>query len=117
MKEKSLELLRHELASIDLSDVQEEEEMPETERIAYCAAIFAVFPRLEKDIKEMLHEQLMFVCNEASNWEQVVFGRGTFNGMDLLLEKWKKASAEYQSKHKEEQENKEINQNNVFPEI
>ena len=113
----SLKAIRHMLASIDLSDFQDEEEMSESERLDYCAAIFAIFPRLENDIKRMLYEQLMFASNEAGNWEQVVFSRGTFNGMDLLLEKWKKASAEYQSKHKENQENKEIDQTNVFPEI
>ena len=112
----SLKAIRHLLGSIDLSDVESEKEMSETERIAYCAAIFAVFPRLEKDIKRMLYEQLMFICNKANDMEQVAFGRGTFNGMDLLLEEWRKASAEYVSKNKEKDENK-VDDSNPFPEL
>ena len=112
----SLKAMRHMLASIDLSDVEDEKEMSETERIAYCAAIFAAIPRLEKDIKLMLRYQLMFVCNEANGLEQVYFGRGTFNGMDLLLEKWKKAAAEYVAKNKDKGEGKG-DKTNPLPEI
>lgn len=86
------------LGSIDLSDLEEDEDMGENERKEYCAAISAVFPRIEKDIKRFLHEQLMFVCNQAETWERVIFGRGTFNGMDLLLEHWKKAHMEHTAK-------------------
>ena len=95
-KEQSLKLMRHLLGSIDLPDI-EEKEVSEADRSAYCSAIYAVFPVLERDIKKMLHAQLMFSSNEAGNWEQVVFGRGTFNGMDLLLEKWRLASIEHQA--------------------
>lgn len=94
-KVDSLELLRHQLGSVDLSDVQEDGEMSEAERREYAAAIFAVFPRLEKDIKKFLYTQLLFSSNEAVTWEQVIFGRGTFNGMDLLLEHWRKVNAEH----------------------
>lgn len=93
--EPSITLLRHQLGSIDLSDVKEDEEMTEAERREYCAAIFAVFPRLEKDIKKFLYQQLMFSSNNATTWEQVIFGRGTFNGIDLLLDHWQKAQAEH----------------------
>lgn len=102
-EEMSLKLMRHMLGSIDLSDVEDEKDMTESERQAYCAAIFAVYPRLEKDIKKMLYAQLMYVCNEAEIWERVIFGRGTFNGMDLLLEKWNKARAEYEAMPKKEE--------------
>lgn len=94
-EEASSALLRHQLGSIDLSDVTEDEEMSESERRDYCAAIFAVFPRLEKDIKKFLYQQLMFSSNNATTWEQVIFGRGTFNGIDLLLDHWQKAQAEH----------------------
>jgi hypothetical protein len=106
--------MRNILGSIDLSDVEAEKEMSKTERESYCAQIFAVFPILEKDIKQMLFQQLMFSSNNAENWEQVVFGRGTFNGMDLLLEKWKKASLEYEEKNKNKEE---INIHNPLPEL
>jgi hypothetical protein len=101
-KDLSLKAIRHLLASVDLSDLEEPKDMSEQERKTYCAQIFAVFPILEKDIKRFLYSQLMFVCNEASNMDEVSFGRGTFNGMDLLLEHWKKASSEYEAIPKEE---------------
>lgn len=93
-KEPTLELQRKLLASINLSDLENKEET-EQERKDYCAAIFAVFPRLEKDIKRFLYEQLIFSSNEAETWEQVIFGRGTFNGLKLLLEYWDVAAKEH----------------------
>ena len=103
-KEKSLELLRLELGSIDLSSTQEDKEMSESERKDYCAAISSVFPRLEKDIKKFLYEQLMFTSNRAEDWDRVIFGRGTFNGMDILLNHWRIASLEHTAKTVPEEE-------------
>lgn len=97
----SIELLRKELASIDLSNIKEEE-VSESEHKEYVAAISAVFPRLEKDIKRFLHEQLMFIANQATDMNQISFGRGTFNGMDLLLNHWRKAFNEQNAKEPKE---------------
>lgn len=98
----SLLLLHHALGSVDLSDVEEEKEQTEAERAEYIAAISAVYPRLEKDIKRFLYAQLMFVSNNAETWEQVLFGRGTFNGMDVLLNYWKQAHIENAQKSRPE---------------
>lgn len=98
-KNLDIALVRHLLGSIDLSDVKEEEQT-EGERKEYCGAICAVFPRLEKDMKRFLYDQLMFVSNQADTWERVIFGRGTFNGMSLLYEHWKKANDEHLEKTK-----------------
>ena len=100
--EPTLALQRHLLGSIDLSDIEEDEEMSETERKAYCAAIFAVFSRIEKDLKKALYDQLMFSSNQADTWEKVIFSRGTFNGMSLMLERWKKAASEHQKPPEED---------------
>lgn len=100
--DNSLEVIRHELASIDLSDIGDEE-MTENERKEYMAAISAVFPRLEKDIKRFLHAQLMFISNNAQDMNQISFGRGTFNGMDLLLNHWRKAHEEHTIKEPKEE--------------
>jgi len=99
-KDSSIEIMRHLLSGIDLSDINDEKEMSESERKEYCAAIFAVFPRIEKDIKKFLYEQLLFSSNQAETWEGVIFGRGTFNGMSLLLEHWNKANLEHQGNSK-----------------
>jgi len=96
----SLKLLQHQLGSISLDDI-EEEDMSDAERKEYCSTISAVFPRLEKDIKRFLYSQLMFMSNNAQNWDQVIFGRGTFNGMDILLNHWRQAHTEHQDQIRE----------------
>lgn len=96
--EQSREIIRHLLGSIDLSDVAEDEDMTEEDYTQYIATISAAWPRLEKDIKKLLYAQLMFTSNESANWDQVLFGRGTFNGLDLLREKWEKAHNEHMAR-------------------
>ncbi len=95
----TLELMRHLLGSVDLSDIfsEDEKEESEAERRAYCAAIFAIWPRLEKDLKKMMYEQLIFSSNESEDWFQTILGRGTFNGLSLAFERWKVASAEHEA--------------------
>jgi len=105
-KNQSIELQRHLLGSINLNDI-ENKEMGEVERKNYCAIIFTVFPTLEKDIKQFLYEQLMFSSNQADTWEKVIFGRGTFNGMDILLKHWQGAANEHIENLKLKEENKE----------
>ena len=92
----SLLLMRHALGSIDLSDA-EETEMTEPQRRDYCAAIHAVFPRLENDIKKLLYQQTLWVAKESEGWDQVTFGRGVIEGMAMLLEKWSAAHHEHQA--------------------
>ena len=53
------------------------------------------FQNLEKDLKKLLYEQLLFQSNEASDWDKVLFGRGTFNGLALFLEQIQKAHEEH----------------------
>lgn len=109
----TITLLRHQLGSIDFKDV-DQEDMSENERKAYCSHISGVYDILEKDIKKFLYEQLMFISNEAQTWDQVILGRGTFNGMDLLLEHWKKAHEEHLSNMKPEEE---FDKNKLLPDI
>lgn len=92
----SLALVRKGLAIVELEDV-EEKEQSEGDRKAYCAAIAAVFPRIEKDIKRFLQEQLVNTSLRSETWEQLLVGRGVFGGMEILLEHWKKANTEHQS--------------------
>ena len=108
--EKSLALQRHLLGSIDLEDIVGEviigksKEETESERKDYCAAICAVWPRLEKDLKELMVAQLMYSSNQAEDWEKVIFGRGGFNGLSLVFEKWKAANAEHLERGKAKEE-------------
>ena len=100
--ESTIALQRNLLSSIDLSDVKEEE-LDESERQAYNAAIFAVFPRLKKDIEKFMYEQLLFGANQADTWERVTFSRGTFNGFALLLEHWQNAAKSHEADAKPEE--------------
>lgn len=113
---KSLYLLRHQLGSIDLEDISHEDitdEESESEHREYCSAISAVFPRLERDIKKFMWEQLKFASLNSENWDQVTFARGTFNGFALLLDHWKKAHVEHSERGRKES----FDKNSVVPEI
>lgn len=99
-----LKLFRQNLATIDLSDVVEMDEMSPSERAAYCGAIFAVWPRLEKDIKDAMFAQIMYNSKHADNWEQVIFGRGVIDGFAQLHARWEKAATEHQERATEGKE-------------
>ena len=100
MKKKE-ELMRHLLGSIDLSDIEQKEETEE-ERIAYCSAVFAVFPRLKKDIERAVYQQLVHTFQNSKTMDEITLGQGTANGMGILYELWQKASNEYEAKSKEQ---------------
>jgi hypothetical protein len=101
---ESLKLIRQGLGVVDLSDVENEKAMNEQERRDYCAAVHAVYPRLEKDIKRFLYQQLLVTAKESADWEMVLFGRGAFDGMAQLLEHWRTAHHEHQDVNKPEGE-------------
>ncbi len=103
LKEKTILLQRHLLGSISFEDIQDEEES-EQDRKDYCSAIFAIYPRLEKKLKKLLLTQLMFSSNEADTWEKVILGRGTTNGLALLLEEIEKANSEHIANNKQKDE-------------
>lgn len=85
-------------------ELSKKEEMSETERKDYCGAIFAIFPRLEKDIQEMMYEKLVETYTEADNWDKVLKGQGIMEGMAILLTKWETASNEHKANSKPEEE-------------
>lgn len=90
----AIKLMRHHLGSIDLSDI-EQKEQSEQERKDYCAAIHAVFPRLERDLKWFLYHQTVFVAKESESWEHVAFGRGGIDALTQLLNHWRMAHQEF----------------------
>ena len=112
MKDETVKLMRHSLGSIDLSDV-EDKDITEQERKDYCAAIHAVLPRLEKDLKRFMYQQALFTAKEAANWEQVAFGRGTLDGVAMLLEHWTAAHQE----HINNSSNKDFDKHNPISEM
>jgi hypothetical protein len=114
MKE-SLETLRHQLASINLKDMEDVKPMSEDEREKYCATISSAFPYLERDLKEWMYHQLLYASNQAENWEKVMYARGTFNGLHLIWQYWQKAANEHKASAKEDKE--EFDKNKPIAEI
>ncbi len=87
----------------------EDNEVSEAERKEYCAAIFAIFPRLEKDIKEKMYQQLVLGFTDfsgaldfAAAAKQAIRYEGIMEGMAILLEHWRLASNEFEVIGKEE---------------
>lgn len=75
--------------------IVEEKPQTEQERKDYCGTIHAVFPRLEKDIKEALHARLVYTAMETKDWEALMLSRGIMEGMSILLEQWRSAHSEH----------------------
>ena len=77
-------------------EIPKSEALDEKERKAHNAAIFAVFPRIERDIKDKMYEQLIQTYSEnvgmAKTREEIVLatirGNGIMEGLGLILEKW-----------------------------
>ena len=87
-------------------DFPEEKLITEQERRDYCTAIFAIFPRLEKDIKEEMYKQLITTYSESIGTSktketrdfETIRGNGIMEGMAILLEKWQVAKSEVENK-------------------
>ena len=80
-------------------------EQTEAEHKNYCSQIFAVFPIIEKDVKNKMYEELINTytvsVGTAKSINEVALatarGSGVVEGMALLLEMWKNASLEAQT--------------------
>lgn len=76
-------------------ELPDKKEQTEQERRDYCASVFAIFPRIEQDIKSTMYEQLVSTYTEADNWDKILKGQGIMEGMAVLLEKWSLANSEH----------------------
>lgn len=78
-----LKLIRHNLCSIDLSDVKikltPEDEMT---RAQAAEKFYKVYFR--RIINELINEQSKFLGKQAANMTQLSSGRGTINGLSLI---------------------------------
>lgn len=107
--ENETKLLRHLLASIDLSDTEEEIGDEEYNKRMADADIFYT-NHFEKLLKAFIKKQLEFIAKEAESLEALSFGRGTINGFILLKEWFEEQIKESHSRFegKEEEETGEI---------
>lgn len=84
--EKTAELLRKELGSINLSDLEENLSSEEAREIASEATAF--YHGIFKDtLNKLIQDQLEFMGKEAQTEDQFIVGRGTINGL-LLIKEW-----------------------------
>ena len=84
-------------------ELPDEKEISEIDRKAYCAAIFAVFPRLDKTIKQFMYQELVSGYTEATNWDKILRTQGILEGMAILLDEWQKADTEHKASNKPEE--------------
>lgn len=103
-------------------EIPQEKELDETERKAHNSAIFSVFPRIERDIKSKMYEQLITTYSigvgtaktkEERDFE-IVRGNGIMEGMAILLESWRQAESEHRADSKPEDD---FDKTKVLPEV
>lgn len=83
---KSATLLnKNQLGSIDLSDVRDKE-LSENEIKKRNANIANSYKYIEPTIKKLLIAQQEFIANRCENENQLLFGRGSINGISVVLE-------------------------------
>lgn len=86
LKKELLTVTRHNLSSIDLSDIKEEE-LSEEEAKSRNSEIERFYNGIFKnEIKKMIKDQLDFIMQTATENDQLNFGRGTLNGFKLVME-------------------------------
>lgn len=94
---KSATLLnREQLGSISL-DGMRDKELTENELKERNAKISLDFKIIEQTTKKLLIAQEEFMANQCENEQQLLFARGSINGLTLLLEEF----ASYKSQHDE----------------
>lgn len=78
---------RHYLESIDLKDLDRIfDGMKEQEKKDYIARASEIWanPVFLQELRRIIGSQSVFVSSQCFNWEQVLVGRGTINGVGLV---------------------------------
>ena len=88
---------RNQLGSIDLLSINKSDKS-ENEIKERNSAIATSYKHIERTIKNLIIAQQEFMANQCENEQQLLFGRGTMNGLSLVLEKMKK----YKGQHDED---------------
>lgn len=97
--ENTRKVMRHAIGSVDLNDLPKVE-LSESEQRNYNARVSSTFDIVEKAFKKLLRAQMEFMAGGGeiySNDEkmQIVFGRGTVNGLSLLYEELREAHVKH----------------------
>lgn len=113
--EKLIEINRHCIGSINLTDIVNVDRLTPAERLDYLKGAEHIFksPIFQNELKIMIQTQLEFIGWNSADFEQVLMGRGTLNGIDLLMERFSKLYEEY--KQATRPEDKDFDKFNPLP--
>lgn len=107
---KVQELIRNQLCSIDLSNIQSllDETITDEEQQERANSVEVFYNEwFEKVFKLLLQKQLEFLGKNASNEVDLLFGRGTINGLflvhDWFLDQINLSKARFQEKIQEKE--------------
>ena len=105
-------LIRHLLASIDLTDIVaiqlEEDSIDEKSEMGRATDTEIFYKNIfSKIIKTMYQAQLEFMGKEAETTDQVIFSKGTINGLSLVKEWFEDQDALAKSRHNQPKEEEE----------
>jgi len=109
-QENSAKLLRHLLKSIDLSDIDELERQELSDEAFYNrAADIEMFYKnhLEKVLKLLIQKQLEWIGTQIQNNDQLMFARGTINGL-FLIQNWCEEQSNALRQKREEEKPKKM---------
>lgn len=100
-RKSALLLNRHQLGSISLDT--RNKELSEEEKKARNISIANSFKYIEPAIKKLIIAQQEFMAKQCENEQQLLFARGTINGLFIIREELQS----YKSAHDEENKPKE----------
>jgi len=96
-EKKITELMRHQIGSINLSDLIDISTLTLSERKKYLQDAETLWnnPVFKNEIKFIIQKQIEFIGMEARDILEVSVGRGTVNGATLLSERIQALHIEY----------------------
>ena len=83
-----LTVARHTLGSIDISDITDPDNLPEADYKEYVATAFGIHSMIQKELKWIMKLQHDFWFTQSDGWDQTLFGRGTTNGIQLIVDRF-----------------------------
>lgn len=94
-----VDINRHQVGSIGLCDLMNEEAMDEPTRKEYLRNAEEVWrnPVFKKEITMLIRKQENFIACWAEDEKQVLVGRGTINGVSLIEERLRELHSEYEA--------------------
>ena len=98
-KESLLEINRHIIGSIDLSDMFDIDSLTPSDRLKYLQDSELIYNNntFQNELKWIVQRQLEFIGMESVEFDHTLVGRGTMNCADLLTERFEKLHEEYKA--------------------